>query len=237
LAVGLARAALARGIDVFAGYGMSETGPVLTITRLQDPASAPPGESDLGRRCRTGLPIPLVELKLWSADERPVPRDGRSVGEIVVRAPWTTLAYVGDPTASEALWRGGYLHTQDIGYLDAHGYLQITDRIKDVIKTGGEWLSSLELESVISRHPGVAEVAVVAIADERWGERPHAIVVPRADWRGKLTAAGIQEHVAAVTASGALPRYAVPERVTLVDQLPKTSVGKVDKRALRDERA
>ena len=234
LPVGLARDALRRGIDVFAGYGMSETGPVLAISRLLEPAGSLPEDAELERRCRTGLPVPLVDLRLGDAGSADVPRDGRSVGEILVRAPWTTMAYVGDAEASEALWRGGYLHTQDVALIDAQGYLQITDRIKDVIKTGGEWLSSLELESLISQHPGVAEVAVIATPDARWGERPHAVVVPRADWRDRLGVADIQEHVAAAAASGTVPRFAVPERVTLVDELAKTSVGKINKRVLRE---
>jgi len=153
----------------------------------------------------------------------------------VVRAPWTTQAYIGDAAASDALWSGGYLHTQDVALIDPQGYIQITDRIKDVIKTGGEWLSSLELESLVSRHPGVAEVAVIGTPDERWGERPHAIVVPRSGWHGRLGARDIQDHVAAAAAAGSVPRFAVPERVTLVAELPKTSVGKINKRLLREQ--
>lgn len=235
LPVGLARQALKRGIDVFAGYGMSETGPVLAIARLLEPAGTLPEDAELERRCRTGLPVPLVDLHLAAAGGGDVPKDGRSAGEILVRAPWTTQSYVDDAAASEALWSGGYLHTQDVGFIDPQGYLQITDRIKDVIKTGGEWLSSLELESLVSRHPGVAEVAVIGTPDERWGERPHAIVVPRAGWHGRLGAQDIQDHVAAAAAAGTVPRFAVPQRVTVVDELPKTSVGKLNKRLLREQ--
>jgi len=235
LPVGLARDALERGIDVFAGYGMSETGPVLAISRLLDAPGSLAPDAELERRCRTGLPVPLVDLRLLDADGGEVPKDGRSVGEVVVRAPWTTPCYTGDAAASEALWNGGYLHTQDVALVDPQGYLQITDRIKDVIKTGGEWLSSLELESLVSLHPGVAEVAVIGMPDPRWGERPHAIVVPRPDWRDRLGAADIREHVAAAAAAGSVPRFAVPERVTLVEELPKTSVGKVNKRLLREQ--
>jgi fatty-acyl-CoA synthase len=234
---GLARAALAHGIDVFAGYGMSETAPVLTLTRLEEAAATPPSDAELQRRCRTGLPIPLVDLRLVDPDGREVPRDGRSVGEVAVRAPWATVCYVGNAEASDALWRGGYLHTQDVARIDTEGFVQITDRMKDVIKSGGEWISSLELESLISRHPGVAEVAVVAVPDERWGERPHAIVVPKPEWRARLAADDVREHVAALAAAGKVAGYAVPERVTLVESLPKTSVGKINKRALRDLRS
>lgn len=232
---GLARDALKQGIDVFAGYGMSETGPVLAISRLLHSFDRPGSDEELECRCRTGLPVPLVDLRLLDAVGKEVPRDGQSVGEIVVRAPWTTPSYTGDAAASEDLWNGGYLHTQDVGLVDPRGYLQITDRIKDVIKTGGEWLSSLTLESILSRHPGVAEVAVIGIPDERWGERPHAIVVPNVGWRGRLGRQDIQDHVAAAAVAGTVPRYAIPERVTVVDELPKTSVGKINKRFLREQ--
>jgi fatty-acyl-CoA synthase len=157
-----------------------------------------------------------------------------ALGEVVVRAPWTTPCYVGNPAASEELWRGGYLHTQDVGSIDANGYLHLRDRIKDVIKTGGEWLSSLTLESLISTHPGVQEVAVVALSDARWGERPHALVVPRAEWRNRLTADEVRDRIGEAVEAGTLPKYAIPERVTFVDSLDKTSVGKINKRLLRD---
>ena len=234
LSAGLARAALKRGIDVYAGYGMSETGPVMAVSRLIDPPGSVPEELEVERRCRAGLPIPLVDMKIVDATGAAVVRDGQAVGEVVVRAPWTTPCYVGNPEASEELWRGGYLHTQDVASIDPFGYLHVKDRIKDVIKTGGEWLSSLQLESVISVHPGVQEVAVVAVPNERWGERPHALVVPRPEWRDRLTADGIRAHVGAAVDAGALPKYAVPERVTFVEALEKTSVGKINKRLLRD---
>ena len=235
LPAGLAREAMARGIDIYAGYGMSETGPVLTISRLSAPPGSRPAEEELERRCRTGAPIPLVDLRIVGADGQFLPHDDQSTGEIVVRAPWVTPCYVGNPEASEDLWRGGYLHTQDVARVDPSGYVQITDRLKDVIKTGGEWLSSLELEDLISRHPGVAEVAVIGVRDERWGERPHVLVVPRPEHHSSVTADEIRALVAAAAATGAVPRYAVPERVTIVDALARTSVGKVNKRLLREQ--
>jgi len=234
LSAGLAREALGRGIDIYAGYGMSETGPVMTITRLESPTGTLPEPEEIERRCRTGLPIPLVDLQIVDVEGRPMPHDDRSTGEVVVRTPWNTQCYVGDERASAELWRGGYLHTQDVARIDGNGYVQITDRIKDVIKTGGEWLSSLELEDVVSRHPDVAEVAVIAVRDEKWGERPHVLVVPRPRRVESLTAQAVQEWIAGAVGAGLLPRYAIPERVTLLETLPKTSVGKLNKRALRD---
>ena len=234
LSTGLAREALRRGIDIYAGYGMSETGPVLSVARLDAPPGSSPDDAELTRRCSAGLPVPLVELRIVDPTGASLPHDGTTVGEVVVRAPWTTPCYVGSAAASDELWRGGYLHTQDVGSLDDEGCLRLRDRIKDVIKTGGEWISSLALESLISTHPGVQEVAVVAMDDARWGERPHALVVARADWRGRLSADDVRECVDVAVASGSLPRYAIPERVTLVDALDKTSVGKINKRALRE---
>jgi fatty-acyl-CoA synthase len=234
LPAGLARHALEMGIDVYAGYGMSETGPVISISRLKVAPGVMPDEIEIEQRCRAGLPIPLAEVKLVDAEGTAVPHDGLSVGEIVVRAPWLTPCYVRNPEASEELWRDGYLHTQDVARIDSSGYIQITDRVKDVIKTGGEWLSSLQLENLISLHPAVAEVAVIGVPDVRWGERPHALIVARPECRATLTAEDIQAHVAVAAAEGSVPRYAVPERVTFVEGLERTSVGKINKRALRE---
>lgn len=150
---------------------------------------------------------------------------------IDLRARWLTAGYVKNPDASAALWEGGYLHTSDIG---ADGYLRITDRIKDVIKTGGEWISSLEVEDVIARHPAVSEVAVIGVKDEKWGERPFALVVRKADADPAVDAQALQQHMAHYVAKGIISRFGVPERILFVEALPKTSVGKLDKKAMRD---
>jgi len=237
LTAALARRALSRGIDVFAAYGMSETCPYLTATRVTPAVRALGEEAEIEVRCRTGVPAPLVDLRIVDEDMNDVPHDGTAVGEIVVRAPWLTLGYVGDAAASGQLWRGGWLHTGDIATLDGDGYVQIRDRLKDVIKTGGEWLSSLQLEDLIARVPGVAEVAVIGLPDERWGERPVALVVRRADAAGAaLTPEQVREHLAPHVASGEIVRYAVPERIEFVAALARTSVGKIDKKAMRAER-
>ncbi|MGB6007053.1 fatty acid--CoA ligase [Castellaniella sp.] len=227
---GLARAALDRGIDVFTGYGMSETCPILTLAHLKDAGGD--AETRLRDRTRTGYAIPLVALRVVDDQMSDVARDGRSVGEIVVRAPWLTQGYLHNPDASESLWRGGWLHTGDIGTLDARGMLTVTDRLKDVIKTGGEWVSSLALEDAISRHPAVSEVAVVAVPDERWGERPLVMIVLKSGRTADVQQ--IQAQVQAEVDAGRLSRYAVPERVRFVDSLPRTSVGKLNKRAMRE---
>ena len=139
----LARQARDRGVDVFAAYGMSETCPILTLAQLKPHMLDWDEERQLDIRCKTGLPIPLVELRVVDEAMNDLPHDGKTPGEVVVRAPWLTQGYLKDPRNSEQLWRGGYLHTGDIGVIDQEGYLKITDRLKDVIKTGGEWISSL----------------------------------------------------------------------------------------------
>jgi len=231
LASGLAREARARGIDLFGGYGMSETCPILTLAQLHPHLGELDEQEALNYRCRAGMPVPLVELRAVDSDLRDVPADGSESGEIIVRSPWLTQGYVGRPEASEELWRSGYLHTQDVGCFD-RGYLKISDRIKDVIKTGGEWVSSVAIEDVISRHPAVAECAVIGVSDATWGERPLALVVARAGQ--PIDEADIKRLVGDYVERGLLPRYSVPNRVLAVEALAKTSVGKLDKKVLRE---
>ncbi|HZZ91290.1 MAG TPA: fatty acid--CoA ligase [Usitatibacter sp.] len=232
LPLGLARAARAKGADIVAGYGMSETGPVLTIAHLRGGMDAWHETRSMPYRCRAGRPIPGVELRIVDPGMRPLPHDGVAQGEIVVRAPWLTQGYLGELERSEDLWQGGWLHTGDVGVIDEHGYLKIVDRLKDVIKTGGEWVSSLDLEDIILRLPGVAEVAVVGLPDEKWGERPVALVVARPGAQAPDEDA-VRRHVSDVADLGMISRYAVPDRVEFVDAIPKTSVGKLDKKAIR----
>ena len=163
-----------------------------------------------------------------------VPHDGKTSGEVVVRAPWLTQGYLNDPANSESLWRGGYLHTNDIGTIDPEGYLLITDRIKDVVKSGGEWISSLVIEDIVSQHPGVSEVAVIALSDEKWGERPLALIVLKQESVNLVTEQHIQAHVRVWADRGTISKWAVPE-VRFVDNLDKTSVGKLDKKVLRQK--
>ena len=228
---GLCRTALERGIDIFSGYGMSETCPVLTLAQLDPDVLSRPLEEQVDVRCKTGRPVPLVDLRVVDEELRDVPRDGRSTGEIVVRSPWLTQGYLKAPENSEALWRGGYLHTGDVASIDPDGYVKITDRIKDVIKSGGEWISSLELETLISRIEGVGECAVIGVPDEKWGERPLALVVPASG--ADITPQAVREHLEALAAEGRISKYAVPDRVEIVESIPKTSVGKIDKKVLR----
>lgn len=237
LTTGLAKAAVERGIDVFTGYGMSETCPILTLAQLDAADLALDADAQVARRVKTGRPVSLVSLRTVDADFLDVARDGKATGEVVARAPWLTQGYLKNPEASETLWQGGWLHTQDIGHIDERGTLQVTDRLKDVIKTGGEWVSSLELEDVIGRCPGVGEVAVIGVASEKWGERPLALVVLKPEAVGKLTVEDIQNHVKRYAEEGKISKFAVPENVRFVEQLARTSVGKLNKRAMREGNA
>jgi fatty-acyl-CoA synthase len=232
---GLCRAALANNINVFSAYGMSETCPVLTVANLKPHML----DWDIDRKveilCRTGYPVPNVLLEIVDANGRPLPHDGKAVGEVVVRAPWLTQGYVKDPERGEELWKNGWLHTGDIGFIDTEGYLQITDRVKDVIKTGGEWISSLQLEDIISQHEAVSEAAVIGVPDEKWGERPMALVVLKPDFQGKVGEADIKAHFERFVADGTIPKYGMPDRVQIVESIAKTSVGKLDKKLIRQQ--
>lgn len=234
LTAGLAAQAKARGMDVFTGYGMSETCPILTLGQPPEPSDDLDEEAEIAICTKAGRPLPLVELTIDSGIvDAAVPAEQRS-GEVVVRAPWLTQAYVGNPPASEQLWEGGRLHTGDIGVVDEAGRLRITDRVKDVIKTGGEWVSSLEIEGLISRHAGVSEVAVIGIPDQRWGERPLALIVAREGYGGSITRSAIADFLTPLCESGQISKWAIPD-VVEVDTILKTSVGKIDKKALRAE--
>jgi fatty-acyl-CoA synthase len=224
--------AVARGIDVFSGYGMSETCPVITITSLDSAELGLPPEKQVALRCRTGRALGLAQLRIRNGQGAAIERNDLASGEIQVRSPWLTLGYFKDSANSERLWEGGWLHTQDVATQNESGSYRITDRLKDVIKVGGEWLSSLEIEDVIARHPAVAEVGVVGKVDPKWGEVPVAAVVLREE--KAVSEHRLVEHVKGFVGKGLLPREAILLQIKFVPALPKTSVGKTNKLALRE---
>jgi fatty-acyl-CoA synthase len=234
---GLALDATNVGIKLYAGYGMSETCPVLTLANLKPYMEEWDAEKQLDYQIKTGHVIPLVDLQILNALGEPVAHDGKESGEIVVRAPWLTQGYYKDPEKSEELWAGGWMHTGDVANIDEHGFVQIVDRLKDVIKSGGEWIVSLELENLLSLHEGVQEAAVIGIPHERWGERPLAIIVPTEEWKGRLTPEMLREHLQGYVDKGAITNWAIPDEFGIIDELPRTSVGKIDKKILRSRRA
>jgi len=190
-----------------------------------------PPEEQTTLRCRTGRPFALVHLRVVNEQFRDVPDDDLTSGEVVVRTPWLTPSYLKDNVNSEKLWAGGWLHTGDVAARDSRGSIRITDRLKDVIKVGGEWLSSLELEDILISHPAVSEAAVIGQPNDRWGEVPLAFVVRKEN--ETLTAKQLIAHVREFIDKGLVPGEAILLKVQFVGALEKTSVGKVNKQALR----
>lgn len=234
LSKGLASSANNLGITVFTGYGMSETCPVISLSAPRTDMMDNLDDSEmLNLVVKTGLPIPLVEFEVLDFEGKPQPHDGESVGEVVFRAPWLTQDYFKAPEKTAELWRNGWLHSGDVGHIDSNGYLQVTDRIKDVIKTGGEWISSLDLENCVSQHPAVLESAAIGVPDEKWGERPLLIVKLKPELKDSIGEDGLKAFMREAATHGTIPRYAVPDTILVVDELPKTSVGKLNKKVMR----
>ena len=230
---GLCDAGAKLGVSMYTGYGMSETCPLLSTTHLTAEDLELPLEQQTSKRIKTGIAVPMVELEIVNPEGKPVPHDGETKGEVVARAPWLTQSYFKEPEKGEELWQGGWLHTGDVASLEPDNTLLIKDRIKDVIKTGGEWLSSLDLENLISQHPAVAGAAVVGVPDEKWGERPHALVILKPGQEASLD--DIQNHLKQFVDSGEINKWAIPNQIDFVDDIPKTSVGKINKKLIRDQ--
>ncbi len=230
---GLAKATLDLGIDVIAGYGMSETCPVLTLPYLpKSKLKTLNKEEEIGERIKTGRAITFVDIRLMDEEGHFLPFDGKTIGELVVRAPWLTQGYFKEEERSEALWKYGYMHTGDMAWIEPNGTVVICDRKKDVIKSGGEWISSLELESLISAHPEVKEAAVIATPDKKWGERPLALVVLKVGSK-TLDETTIKQHLQQFVQNGHINKWAIPDQYQFVSEIPKTSVGKIDKKRIR----
>jgi fatty-acyl-CoA synthase len=213
------------GVRIVQGWGMTETSPLAAVA-LAPKGSRP--EEEMNWRAKTGRIIPGVELRIVDDAGTVLPWDGKTAGEIEVRGPWITGAYYREDAREK--FDDGWLRTGDVGTVDAQGFVQITDRAKDVIKSGGEWVSSVELENAIMAHPEVVEAAVIGIPDARWDERPLACVVLRPG--APATAETLQDFLAERVA-----RWWIPERWAFIDEVPKTSVGKFDKKVLRARHA
>jgi fatty-acyl-CoA synthase len=209
-------------VRIIQAWGMTETSPLASVAH--PPADLEP-EEQWAYRERQGRPQPLVEARLIGGDGDEIPWDGASTGELEVRGPWVASEYYEDPSGADK-FHDGWLRTGDIASIDSRGYIRISDRSKDVIKSGGEWISSVDLENALMAHPSVLEAAVIARPDERWGERPLACVVPAGDepCDPEELRAHLLEHVA---------KWWVPEQIVFIDVVPKTSVGKFDKKVLR----
>ena len=210
------------GVPVIQGWGMTETSPMCVL-------SHPPKDlgdtSETAWRIKSGRPVPGISVRIVDENGQLLPENGKAIGELQLRGAWVAGGYLN--IESDAFTEDGWLRTGDIGCIDYKGYVQLTDRIKDVIKSGGEWISSLDLEDAISQHAGVAEVAVISIPDERWQERPLAIVVKKQD--SDITPADLRRFLADRVA-----RFWIPEYWCIANDIEKTSVGKFDKKKLRD---
>jgi fatty-acyl-CoA synthase len=231
---GLAQATWDLGIKALSGYGMSETCPVLTIANLKEHMFDWDTDQITDVIIKTGLPIPLADLAIMGPDGKLLPHDGETTGELVARTPWLTASYFKDEERAKDLWRDGWLHTGDVAYVDTEGYFTITDRLKDVIKTGGEWISSLELENLISQHQAVSEAAAIGIPDVKWGERPMIAVVLKPEFKDAVTNDEMKSFMMKFVDDGKIPKYGVPDQFEFVNEIPKTSVGKINKIALRE---
>jgi fatty-acyl-CoA synthase len=223
----LIRAFDRHGIWIEQGWGMTETSPVCTISYPRAELQGASEDEKYRRAAMAGVPVPLVDLRVWG-DEGEQPWDGKSVGEIQVRGPFITGSYHEVPVSPDKFTADGWLRTGDVASVDELGFVRITDRTKDLIKSGGEWISSVDLENALMAHPAVAEAAVIAIPDEKWGERPLACVVLK---KGADAHPGqLNEHLA----RHAFAKWQLPERYEFIDAVPRTSTGKFWKLKLRE---
>lgn len=219
------------GAEVIHAYGATETTPLVTINRIMPWLEKELDEDQQWElRKKQGFVVVGLDIRVVDAADREVPHDGRTPGEILVRGPWITGRYHDAPETEEQFTTDGYWRSGDVGTMDTNGYLKITDRIKDVIKSGGEWISSVDMENEILSHPAVLEAAVVGIPHPKWQERPLALVVLREVQSGQVTAEDIRTHLAKTFA-----KWQLPEEVRFVTEIPKTSVGKTDKKVIRAE--
>jgi acyl-CoA synthetase (AMP-forming)/AMP-acid ligase II len=229
---GLIEAYHKAGLNILHAWGMTEMSPIGTVSRLKPALTRTAPERQLDYEAKQGLSVPGVEARAIDPDGNEVPR-GEQMGELVVRGPWVTATYYNDEERSGASFTAdGWFRTGDVVTIDDQGYIEIADRTKDLIRSGGEWISSVALENALMAHPKVLEAAVIAVPDERWAERPLACVVPRPEARGALSDAELTDHLARQFA-----KWWLPDHFLILDELPKTSVGKFDKKALRQAHA
>lgn len=230
----LVKAAAELNIQVTQGYGMSETAPVLAVVHLSEEEKKLPGEEILDLKTKTGKVSPFVELRIINEEGNFLEHNGIAAGELVVRGYSLTQGYLKNPAASENLWKNGWLHTGDVATIDKNDFVSIKDRTKDIIKTGGEWVSSLDIENLISQTEGVSETAVIGLPDAVWGERPHALVVAKDSTKG--LEARIRARLQCMIDAGDIKNWYMPDTISFIEAIPKTSVGKIDKKKLRAER-
>ena len=216
------------GVDMIQAYGMTEASPLVSYNRLPSELDDVEGDARLTEQGKQGTPVFGVDMRLVDENGVDLEWDGEQRGELLFRGPWIAAEYLNDARSDETFIDGWY-HSGDIASVDTLGNIQIGDRVKDMVKSGGEWISSVDLETAIIAHPGVLEAAVIAIPHPTWQERPLACVVANADYRDSLEKSEVLDFIR--------PRFAswwIPDDVVFIDEIPKTSVGKFDKKVLRD---
>lgn len=215
------------GLRIIHAWGMTEMSPLGTVSRLKRAQMKLPEVEQYAYRAKQGLPVPGVEIRAVDEAGNVVAWDGKTFGELQVRGPWIARSYYNDERSANS-FQDGWFRTGDVVTIDSEGFVQIVDRTKDLVKSGGEWISSVDLENAIMSHPHVLEAAVVAVPHAKWQERPLACVVVKPDFKDTLTREEIIDHLR--------PRFAsweLPDDVVFIDAVPKTSVGKFDKKVLR----
>jgi|LFRM01.1.fsa_nt_gb fatty-acyl-CoA synthase len=230
----LAERAWQLGIRGQSAYGMTETCPAITTGQLKPEHFDLPMEEKIGYYIKSGIPFVFSHTKVVDDDFNELPHDGKSVGHVVVRSPWCTHEYFKEPEKTKELWKNGWLNTGDLGYMDEEGYLMITDRSKDAIKSGGEWISTLTLEDAISQHPAVLEAAVIGIPDPRWDERPCVFIALKPGHTAQDE--DIRDHLLRFANEGKIEKWwipDIPQGYIFVDSIPHNYIGKVDKNVLR----
>jgi fatty-acyl-CoA synthase len=216
------------GLPILQAWGMTETSPIVSVCRLDSDEHDLPVEQQADLRTGVGRAIFGVDCRVVAPDTTdPVALDGQASGELQCRGPWIAATYYEDPRARDSFTDDGWLRTGDVATMDARGRIRLVDRTKDLIKSGGEWISSVELENELMAHPQIREAAVIGVPSERWSERPLACVVLEPD--AELTAEEILDYLAARVA-----KWQVPDDVVFIDEVPKTSVGKFSKKTLRE---
>jgi fatty-acyl-CoA synthase len=219
------------GADIIHSYGSTEAHAIVTINQTKpwlERELSEEGKWDLKRK--QGYIVVGLDVKLVDSEGKELPHDGKSSGEILIRGPWVSGSYYNTPGSEVQFTEDGYWKSGDAGTIDEEGYLKITDRVKDLIKSGGEWISSVDMENEIIAHPATLDAAVVGVAHPKWEERPLALVVLRDEFREKVSGEEIREHLARKFA-----KWQLPDEVIFVDAIPKTSVGKIDKKIIREE--
>jgi fatty-acyl-CoA synthase len=217
------------GAYMLHAWGMTEMSPLGTVCRPRSYTDSLPEEERYNIRAKQGAMVAGVDMRIVDEGGKVQSWDGKSVGEIQVRGPWITSGYYNNPAGAAQFTEDGWFRTGDVASIDSEGYVQITDRTKDLIKSGGEWISSVDMETAIMDHPKVLEAAVIAVPHPQWQERPLACVVPKPEFKGELTAREIMEYLTPRVA-----KWWLPDEVIFIDAVPKTSVGKFDKKVLRE---